>query len=134
MSGSTGSGGSPQAGIAAVCIAMALFAGNDAILKLLSERIPAAQVMLLRGLLGGVLLLGLVFVSGAASRLRSAFRSAVLLRTFVPTPEGIHTISVAWMMAKSTDALRVHRARSLRPFRRRVLPHRRPLCGIMARP
>lgn len=64
-----------------MCVAMALFAGNDAILKLLSVQIPAAQVMLLRGLLGGFLLLGLVFASGAGSRLRSALRPAVLLRT-----------------------------------------------------
>jgi drug/metabolite transporter (DMT)-like permease len=60
---------------------MALFAANDAVLKLLSEQIPPAQVMLLRGIVGGVLLLGLVLVTGAGPRLRSAFRPVVLLRT-----------------------------------------------------
>jgi drug/metabolite transporter (DMT)-like permease len=60
---------------------MALFAGNDAILKLLSVQLPAAQVMVLRGVLGGGLLLGLVFASGAGPQLGSAFRPVVILRT-----------------------------------------------------
>ncbi|MDW6023026.1 DMT family transporter [Mesorhizobium sp. BAC0120] len=81
MSESTELSGSPRIGIAAVCAAMALFAANDAVLKLLSEQIPPAQVMVLRGIVGGVLLLGLVLVTGAGPRLGSGFRPAVLLRT-----------------------------------------------------
>lgn len=69
-----------KSGVAAVCAAMALFAGNDALIKLLSQSLPAAQVMLLRGLVGGALLLGLVLVMGSGPRLAVAFRPAVLLR------------------------------------------------------
>lgn len=72
---------SQAGGIVAVCAAMALFAANDAILKILSERIGAAQIMMLRGLLGGALLSVLIVASGAGTRLRTAFRPAVLLRT-----------------------------------------------------
>lgn len=82
MADATQARSAPQAGgIVAVCAAMALFAANDAILKILSERIGAGQIMVLRGLLGGALLFALVVVSGAGPRLRTAFRPAVLLRT-----------------------------------------------------
>lgn len=74
-------GASHVVAIAAVCLAMALFALNDALLKTLSERIGAAQVMVLRGVLGGFLLLGLLIATGAGRRLLDAFSPPVLGRT-----------------------------------------------------
>ncbi|MBL8581191.1 MAG: DMT family transporter [Rhizobiaceae bacterium] len=60
---------------------MALFAINDAVLKVLSERMGTAQVMVLRGILGGTLLLGLTIATGAGARLADALHPPVLART-----------------------------------------------------
>ena len=68
-------------GIVAVCLAMALFAVNDATIKMLSGHIGIAQIMILRGLLGGALLVGVIVHTRTAFRVRAIFHPLVLLRT-----------------------------------------------------
>lgn len=80
MPGMVPDGTAQVRGILAVCIAMALFAANDATLKILAERLGPAQVMLLRGCVGGVMLLGLGFGLGIGRQLWMALHPVVLLR------------------------------------------------------
>ncbi|MER9969697.1 DMT family transporter [Mesorhizobium sp. M0060] len=72
--------GAQTRGIVTVCLAMALFAANDATIKILAERLGPAQVMLLRGCVGGAILLALGLVLGIGRQLWMALRPAVLLR------------------------------------------------------
>ncbi|RWD73639.1 DMT family transporter [Mesorhizobium sp.] len=72
--------GAQTRGIVAVCLAMALFAANDATLKTLAERLDPGQVMLLRGCVGGAILLGFGLLMGIGRQLWMALRPAVLLR------------------------------------------------------
>ncbi|TIM31679.1 MAG: DMT family transporter [Mesorhizobium sp.] len=72
--------GAQTHGIVTVCLAMALFAANDATIKILAERLGPAQVMLLRGCVGGTILLALGLTLGIGRQLWLALRPAVLLR------------------------------------------------------
>lgn len=68
-------------GIAAVCMAMALFAINDAAVKMLSSHIGIGQIMILRGLLGGALLVVVIIQTQTTFHIRTVFQPLVLLRT-----------------------------------------------------
>ncbi|MER8827491.1 DMT family transporter [Mesorhizobium sp. M0938] len=81
--------GAQTRGIVTVCLAMALFAANDATIKILAERLGPAQVMLLRGCVGGAILLALGLALGIGRQLWMALRPAVLLRALCDAMAGV---------------------------------------------
>jgi drug/metabolite transporter (DMT)-like permease len=66
--------------IAAMCLAMALFAGNDVFNKLSREHWPTGQVLAVRGLLAVSLMFMLVIASGHGGKLKRLFHPNVMLR------------------------------------------------------
>lgn len=86
--------GAKTRGIVAVCLAMALFAANDATFKILAERLDPGQLMVLRGCVGGAILLGFALLMGNGRQLLMAVRPAVLLRASCDA-----TASVMFVMA-----------------------------------
>lgn len=68
-------------GILAMSAAMASFVANDSLVKLVSESLPAAQLIFLRGVFATMLLLVMAFALGAHRRLASLGDRRVLLRT-----------------------------------------------------
>jgi drug/metabolite transporter (DMT)-like permease len=68
-------------GAVLVCAAMMMFVQNDVVTKLLTARFPALQVMSVRGLMGGGLLLVFLRITGAALPWRRALEGPVLARS-----------------------------------------------------
>jgi len=75
----------PQRGIAAMCASMALFIVNDALVKLVSERLPMDQIVFLRGLLatGAGLIWILAIQPRALAVLRHPGMARVVARAIV---------------------------------------------------
>ncbi|MBK8070780.1 MAG: DMT family transporter [Ramlibacter sp.] len=74
-------------GIIAMSVAMAFFIVNDTLVKFVSQSLPAAQLIFLRGLFATLLMLGICAATGALRRgpdgalpLRQLLRRPVLLR------------------------------------------------------
>lgn len=67
-------------GILAMSAAMASFVANDSLVKLVSESLPAAQLIFLRGVFATGLLLGIAVLLGAHRGLASLGSRRVLLR------------------------------------------------------
>ncbi|WP_374669203.1 DMT family transporter [Ramlibacter sp.] len=67
-------------GILAMSAAMASFVANDSLVKLVSESLPAAQLIFLRGVFATGLLLGIAVLLGAHRGLASLGNGRVLLR------------------------------------------------------
>ena len=64
-----------------VCAAMTMFVQNDVATKLLMERFPAVQVITVRGMIGGMVLLFFLRMSGAVIPWRYALKAPVLTRS-----------------------------------------------------
>jgi drug/metabolite transporter (DMT)-like permease len=69
-----------RAGIAWMVLAMTAFIANDATIKVISARLPAAQMVVVRGVMAISLILLIAWRSGALGRLRDATRGWVLVR------------------------------------------------------
>ncbi len=67
-------------GILAMCAAMALFVGNDTLLKIATADLPPGQIMAVRGLFASALAGALVLALGEGARLGGLARPVVLLR------------------------------------------------------
>ena len=78
---STPSFAANRRGIAAMSFAMASFVSNDALVKHVSESLPSAQLIFIRGLFATVLLLAVAHGLGETRRIGSAFQRAVLGRS-----------------------------------------------------
>lgn len=63
--------------------AMACFVVNDALVKLVSASLPAAQLVFLRGLMASALVLAVAFALGAQRRLAAVLQPRVALRAVV---------------------------------------------------
>jgi drug/metabolite transporter (DMT)-like permease len=75
-------------GIAWMILGMSAFIGNDAIMKAVGERLPAAQMIVVRGAMAIALML-LAARMGALDRIRDVARGWVLLRA---SCEGVGTV------------------------------------------
>ncbi len=69
-----------RAGIAWMVLAMTAFIANDATIKAVSARLPAAQMIVVRGVMAITLILLFAWRTGALGRLRDATRGWVLVR------------------------------------------------------
>lgn len=67
-------------GILSMTAAMLLFVANDALVKLISARIPLGQVMVVRGIMVLLVVFCLIWANGHLRYLRSIFRPVILLR------------------------------------------------------
>ena len=70
-------------GVLAMLAAMACFSGNDTLVKLTVDRLPASEIMTVRGIVGSGLLLGLILAMKRAEDLRYLRQPLVLLRALV---------------------------------------------------
>jgi drug/metabolite transporter (DMT)-like permease len=70
-------------GIGFICLSMALFVVNDALVKYASETMPAAQLIFVRGVMASLLVLTIVHATGAAPRLGEVLHRWVALRALV---------------------------------------------------
>ncbi|MDR4306613.1 DMT family transporter [Chelatococcus sambhunathii] len=68
-------------GVAAMLVGMGFQVLNDAVIKLVSARLPAAEIMGLRGVLAITLALGLIFALGLRKHLRTLANPLVALRS-----------------------------------------------------
>jgi drug/metabolite transporter (DMT)-like permease len=66
--------------MAALVIASACFAGNDAVVKSMAQVMPLGEVLFLRGLIACSLIASVMLASGYGSHLRFAFTPTVLAR------------------------------------------------------
>jgi drug/metabolite transporter (DMT)-like permease len=66
--------------ILAMLIATVAFTTGDAMMKLMSARLPTGETMFIRGVIGSALLLGLVWIMGELSSLRRHVNSFTSLR------------------------------------------------------
>ncbi|OYU74775.1 MAG: EamA family transporter [Alphaproteobacteria bacterium PA3] len=76
-------------GIAWMVLGMSAFIGNDAIMKAVGERLPAAQMIVVRGVMAIVVILLVAARMGALGRIRDVARGWVLLRA---SCEGLGTV------------------------------------------
>ena len=76
-------------GIAWMVLGMSAFIGNDAIMKAVGERLPAAQMIVVRGAMAIALMLLVAARMGALDRIRDVARGWVLLRA---SCEGVGTV------------------------------------------
>lgn len=67
-------------GIAWMALAMTAFIGNDAMIKALGERLPAAQMIVVRGVMAMTLISAVAWRMGALARIRDVAGGWVLLR------------------------------------------------------
>lgn len=72
-------------GVLAISAGMASFVANDALVKYVSETLPAAQLIFLRGLMASVLLLAIAHAMGATRRLADVADRRVLARAGLDT-------------------------------------------------
>ncbi len=70
-------------GVASMSAAMAVFIINDALVKQVSSELPAAQLILLRGLMALCLIIAATYQMGFLHRLREVFDKRVMLRAWV---------------------------------------------------
>ncbi|NCW81694.1 MAG: hypothetical protein EBV68_07445, partial [Betaproteobacteria bacterium] len=70
-------------GVASMSAAMAVFIINDALVKQVSSELPAAQLILLRGLMALCLIIAVTHHMGFLDRLREVFDKRVMLRAWV---------------------------------------------------
>ena len=63
--------------------AVACFVANDALVKFVSQNLPAAQLIFLRGAMATTLVLAVAQASGATARIREGLRGWVLIRAGV---------------------------------------------------
>ena len=70
-------------GILWMCAAMAFFIVNDALVKHVSERVPTAQLIFVRGLMAAVLVLAVAQRMGATTRLAEMARGWVAIRALI---------------------------------------------------
>ena len=70
-------------GIAWMILGMAAFIGNDAIMKAVGERLPAAQMIVVRGLMAIAMMLLVAARMGALDRIRDVALAAGLSRLFI---------------------------------------------------
>lgn len=76
-------------GIAWMILGMSAFIGNDAIMKAVGERLPAAQMIVVRGVMAVAVILLVAARMGALDRIRDVARGWVLLRACC---EGLGTV------------------------------------------
>ena len=76
-------------GIAWMILGMSAFIGNDAIMKAVGERLPAAQMIVVRGLMAIAMMLLVAARMGVLDRIRDVARGWVLLRA---SCEGVGTV------------------------------------------
>ena len=76
-------------GIAWMILGMSAFIGNDAIMKAVGERLPAAQMIVVRGVMAVAVILLVAARMGALGRIRDVARGWVLLRACC---EGLGTV------------------------------------------
>ena len=76
-------------GIAWMILGMSAFIGNDAIMKAVGERLPAAQMIVVRGVMAVALILLVAARMGALGRIRDVARGWVLVRAIC---EGLGTV------------------------------------------
>lgn len=69
-----------RAGIAWMVLGMSAFIGNDAMIKAVGERLPAAQMLVVRGVMAITLIVLVARHLGALTRIRDIFDRWVLLR------------------------------------------------------
>jgi drug/metabolite transporter (DMT)-like permease len=69
-----------RAGIAWMVLGMTAFIGNDAMIKAVGERLPAAQMLVVRGVMAIVLIVLVARQLGALARIRDVLDRWVLLR------------------------------------------------------
>lgn len=69
-------------GIAFTCLAMFCFISNDVVVKAMGQSLPADQIMILRGLLSGAVLIVMLCAMGGLSKWRMTLQWPALLRTF----------------------------------------------------
>ncbi|MES2939810.1 MAG: DMT family transporter [Pseudomonadota bacterium] len=67
-------------GVLAISAGMASFVANDSLVKYVSESLPSAQLILLRGVFATVLLLGVSYALGAFGQLRALLNRRVMVR------------------------------------------------------
>ncbi|HEX7891110.1 MAG TPA: DMT family transporter [Ramlibacter sp.] len=67
-------------GVLAMAAGMASFVSNDALVKFVSQSLPAAQLIVVRGLFATALLLAIAHAMGATDRMRALLDRKVLLR------------------------------------------------------
>jgi len=67
-------------GILAMALGMASFVTNDSLVKYVSQTLPAAQLIFLRGLFATALLLAVAHALGATGRMQSLLQRPVLVR------------------------------------------------------
>ena len=70
-------------GVASMSAAMAVFIMNDALVKQVSTELPAAQLIVVRGLMALALILAVVRQMGVLKRINEAFNQRVLVRAWV---------------------------------------------------
>ncbi|UCE31945.1 MAG: DMT family transporter, partial [Burkholderiales bacterium] len=67
-------------GVLAICAAMACFVVNDALVKYVSQALPTAQLILIRGVMASLLVLAVAHALGATTRMRRIVHRWVLAR------------------------------------------------------
>lgn len=67
-------------GIGAMCVAIAGFITNDALIKLASEAMPLGEIIFIRGVLAGLMIGAVVVASGHRRQLTALFDRQVMLR------------------------------------------------------
>lgn len=68
-------------GIAYICLAMFCFILNDVVVKAMGQSLPSDQIMILRGLLSGSVLLAILLTLGGLEKWRMTLTGPALLRT-----------------------------------------------------
>lgn len=72
-----------------VCAAVTMFVQNDVVTKLMAERFPAVQVMTVRGLIGGAMLLAFLRLTGGPLPWRHALNGRALARAACDAGAGL---------------------------------------------
>jgi drug/metabolite transporter (DMT)-like permease len=85
-------------GIAALLLSMALFVCNDTLVKLASERLPASEVMVLRGVAASVLVFVAVLWTTGARSLAGIARPLVVVRAIADALVALLFISALAML------------------------------------
>lgn len=67
--------------IAAMCVAIAGFIANDALIKLAGERLPLGEIMFIRGVISGIAMAAIIRYRGEIDQLHHLRDRRVLLRT-----------------------------------------------------
>jgi drug/metabolite transporter (DMT)-like permease len=68
-------------GIVTMLLAMAVFVSGDAIMKLMSSRLPTGETMLIRGIIAGALIWSLAYAAGALENFRTRVTRLIGIRS-----------------------------------------------------